>query len=161
MRTMVKSLGKVEKAKIADVVQIHRLVNYWAEKGEMLPRALSEIYESLRDYSVLREDGEVAACIALHISWLDLAEVRSLAVAEGKQRQDAGSRLVKACIREAARLEIPTVFCLTYKPGFFQKMGFRVVEKAELPRKIWTDCYHCAKFPDCDESAMTIDLAKK
>ncbi len=151
-------MKRVEKAKLTDVVQIHKLVNYWAEKGDMLPRALSEIYENLRDYFVLREDEEVIACIALHISWVDLAEVRSLAVAEGKQRQNAGSRLVSACLKEANKLEIPTLFCLTYKPGFFEKMGFHVVEKMQLPRKIWTDCYHCAKFPNCDESAMIFNL---
>lgn len=151
-------MKRVEKAKIADVVHIHKLVNYWAEKGEMLPRALSDIYENLRDYFVLRDDGKVVACIALHISWVDLAEIRSLAVAEGKQRQDAGTSLVKACFKEAAKLGIPNLFCLTYKPVFFEKMGFHVVDKMHLPRKIWTDCYHCAKFPNCDESAMMIEM---
>lgn len=154
-------MRKVEKARISDVVHIHRLVNFWAEKGDMLSRALSDIYENIRDYFVLREDEEVVACIALHISWEDLAEIRSLAVAEGSQRQEAGTALVRACFKEAKRLGIPTLFCLTYKPGFFEKMGFHVVEKMQLPRKIWTDCYRCAKFPDCDESAMMIELHKK
>jgi amino-acid N-acetyltransferase len=146
---------KVEKAKIGDVQQIHELVNKFATKGEMLPRALSEIYENLREYFVVRDDGgQVVACVALHIVWADIAEVRSMAVREEKQDQGLGSELVKACIDESRQLGIPTLFCLTYKPAFFEKNEFIRVDKMELPRKIWTECFRCPKFPDCDEVAL-------
>jgi amino-acid N-acetyltransferase len=142
------------KAKIGDVPQMHQLVNYFADKGEMLARSLSEIYESIRDYFVVREGERVVACVALHVSWLDLAEIKSLAVAEGNQKEGVGARLVEACLKEAKELGIPTVFCLTYKPGFFEKFGFSQIDKMELPRKVWTECYRCSKFPDCDEVAL-------
>jgi amino-acid N-acetyltransferase len=146
---------KVEKAKINDAQSIHVLVNKLAEKKEMLPRALSEIYEGLRDYYVIRDsDNSILACVAMHISWADLAEIRSLAVHEEKQYQGLGSILVKACIKEAEELGIPTIFCLTYKPAFFEKCGFNQVDKLELPRKVWSECFHCPKFPDCDEVAL-------
>jgi amino-acid N-acetyltransferase len=146
---------KVEKAKIGDAQRIHELVNSFAERGEMLPRALSEIYENLRDFFVIRsEQGEVIGCVALHINWSDLAEIKSLAVSGDKQSQGLGSRLVKACLKEARELGIPTVFCLTYKPAFFEKHNFRRVDKMELPRKVWSECYRCPKFPDCDEVAL-------
>lgn len=146
---------KVEKAKIADAQRIHELVNSFAERGEMLPRALSEIYENLRDFFVIRDEhGGVIGCVALHINWSDLAEIKSLAVSEEKQAQGLGSMLVEACLREARELGIPTVFCLTYKPAFFEKHNFRRVDKMELPRKVWSECYRCPKFPDCDEVAM-------
>jgi amino-acid N-acetyltransferase len=149
----------VEKATINDVKRMHELVNKFAGNGEMLPRALSEIYENLRDYFVIRDGkGAVTACVALHISWADLAEVKALAVAEDSHRQGMGAALIKSCIEEAKSLGIPKVFCLTYKPGFFKKQGFKTVEKAELPRKIWAECYSCPKFPDCDEVALVCDV---
>ncbi|MBN1375189.1 MAG: N-acetyltransferase [Dehalococcoidia bacterium] len=151
---------KVEKARIGDVKHMHALINKFASKGDMLPRALSEIYENLRDYFVVRNRvGRVTACVALHISWADLAEVKALAVAEKKRKQGIGAFLVKACVEEAKELGIPRIFCLTYKPGFFTKQGFKVVEKAELPRKIWAECYNCPKFPDCEEVAMLFEVS--
>jgi len=148
----------VEKARIRDVAQMHKLINYYADKGEMLARSLSEIYENVRDYFVVRQGERVIACSALHVSWLDLAEIKSLAVAEDSQGQRIGAQLVEACLNEAKELGIATVFCLTYKPAFFEKFGFSQVDKAELPRKVWTECYRCPKFPNCDEVALVRNL---
>ena len=147
-------MGKVEKAKIADVPQIHKLVNSFSEKGLMLARPLSEIYEALRDFFVIREDSKVVGCAALHVSWSDLAEIRSVAVAEDKQRTGLGTSLVAACLKEAEELGIKTVFCFTYRPEFFRRYKFVDIDKMELPRKVWTDCFRCPKFPNCDETAL-------
>jgi len=144
----------VEKARISDVPQMHQLINYFADKGEMLARSLSEIYENIRDYFVVRQSERVVACAALHVSWSDLAEIKSMAVAEDSQQQGIGTQLVEDCLNEARELGIATVFCLTYKPSFFEKFGFSQVDKMELPRKVWTECYRCPKFPDCDEVAL-------
>ncbi len=110
---------KVEKAKITDVPQIHKLVNHFAGKGEMLARPLSEIYENLRDFFVVRKGKRVIGCAALHIMWEDLAEVKSVAVAEDQQRIGVGKELIDVCLREARELWINTVFCFTYKPEVF------------------------------------------
>jgi amino-acid N-acetyltransferase len=149
---------KLEKARISDVPQMHKLVNYFANKGMMLARPLSELYEHVRDFFVVRQEGKVVACVALHISWDDLAEIKSLAVAEDIQRQGIGKQLVEACLEEAKELGIPAVFCLTYKSDFFEKFGFSRRDKMELPRKIWTECYLCPKFPNCDEIALILNL---
>ena len=148
----------VEKAGIGDVPEMHRLINIFADRGEMLARSLSEIYENVRDYVVVREGGRVVACAALHVNWSDLAEIRSVAVAEDKQGQGVGEKMIKACLKDADKLGIPTVFCLTYKPGFFEKLGFTQVDKMELPQKIWNECYRCSKFPNCDEVALICRL---
>ena len=149
---------KLEKAKITDVPQMQQLINYFADKGEMLARALSELYENIRDYFVVRQGEQVIACTALHVNWSDLAEIKSLAVTEDSQEQGIGVQLVKACLDEARELGIPTIFCLTYKPAFFERLGFSQVDKAELPRKVWTECYRCPKFPNCDEVALIYHL---
>lgn len=151
-------MNKVEKARIQDVPQIHRLVNHFADKGEMLARPLSEIYENIRDYFVIRDGEQIVACAALHVCWADLAEIKSVAVAKDKQRRGIGAQLIEACFKEAKGLGIDTVFCLTYQPAFFEKFGLSRVDKMELPRKIWTECYRCPKFPDCDEVALICKL---
>jgi len=150
----------IRKARMADVKAIHGLIAEYARKGDMLPRALADIYENLRDYFVfLGDGGELVGSAAIHIMWEDLAEVRSLAVREGKMRRGVGTQLVEACISEAIVLGIARVFALTYKPEFFEKLGFHVVDKAELPQKIWADCLKCSKFPDCDEVALVADFS--
>ena len=151
-------MNRVEKAKIKDVAQMHQLINYFADKGEMLARPLSELYENIRDYFVVRQGDRVIACAAIHVSWSDLAEIKSVAVAEDNQDKGVGAQLIKACLREAKELGIPTVFCLTYKPAFFEKFGFSQIDKMELPRKVWTECYRCPKFPNCDEVALIYHL---
>ena len=150
----------IRKARMADVKGIHGLIAEYAKKGDMLPRSLTDIYENLRDYFVfLGNDGELVGSAAIHIMWEDLAEVRSLAVREGKMRRGVGTQLVESCISEAIMLGIARVFALTYKPEFFEKLGFHVVDKAELPQKIWADCLKCSKFPDCDEVALVADFS--
>jgi amino-acid N-acetyltransferase len=145
---------KVDRARVSDANSMHRLISHFADKGEVLPHALSEIYENIRDYFVVRKRGRVIACAALHVTWVDLAEIRSLAVDEQAQNQRIGSALVQACLEEAEELGIPRVFCLVRKPAFFEKHGFQTIDKTELPHKIWAECYRCPKFPDCDEVAL-------
>ena len=151
-------MNPVEKARVSDVIQMHKLVNNFAERGEMLARSLSEMYENIRDYFVIRQGEQVIACAALHVDWSDLAEIKSLAVSEDSQQRGVGARLVEACLSEAKELGIPTVFCLTYKPAFFEKLGFSQIDKMEMPRKVWTECYRCPKFPNCDEVALIYHL---
>lgn len=151
--------SRLRRARVTDVIPVQRLINTFAERDEMLPRSLSEIYENLRDFMVAEADGRLAGCCALHITWADLAEVKSLAVSEDCRNQGLGSGLVRACLDEARELGIPRVFVLTYIPGFFQRFGFRQVEKAELPQKVWSECIRCPKFPDCGEVGMVLELS--
>ena len=151
---------RIDKATMAEAPQIQGLVSSFANIGEMLPRPLSEIYEHLRDFFVVREEQQVVACAALHIMWEDLAEIRSLAVIEGNQEQGMGLVLVNACLTEARRLGIRTVFALTQQPAFFEKAGFHQADVMSLPRKVWGECFRCPKFPQCDETAMVIELGE-
>ncbi|MBN1857087.1 MAG: N-acetyltransferase [Dehalococcoidia bacterium] len=144
----------VSKARIGDVPAMHRLINDFANQGAMLPRALSQIYENLRDYFVVRDGTKVVGCAALHVNWLDLAEIRSLAVEQNRQGEQLGATLVQACIEDAHSLGLPRVFCLTRQPGFFERQGFSLIDKSELPHKVWAECYYCPQFPDCDEVAL-------
>ena len=152
---MTTAAHTLVRAQIADAQPICDLVNTFARKGEMLPRTMSEVYQNLRDFYVIRDDGGVlVACGALHILWEDLAEIKSLAVREDQQGNGLGARIVDACIDEARALGLQTAFALTYRPGFFEKLGFTQADVMTLPRKVWGECYRCPKFPGCNEIAM-------
>lgn len=125
----------------------------------MLPRSLNELYENLRDHFVVEADTELAGCCAVHVTWGDLCEIKSLAVRSEYQGQHLGDRLVNACIEDGRSLGLPRVFVLTYIPSYFQRFGFRELPKAELPHKVWSECIRCPKFPDCGEVSMVLDLA--
>jgi amino-acid N-acetyltransferase len=149
---------KIRKARVSDAKAIHKLVNEMAKHQQMLPRALNDIYENLRDFLILEEDGQVAGACALHLLWEDLAEIRSLAVRKEFQGRGAGRTLVRKCMREAKGLGVKRVFALTYQPEFFTAMGFKALDKSMLPQKIWGDCLRCPKFPECDETAVIMEL---
>lgn len=154
------SRSLVRRARVGDAVAIQRLVTVFAERDEMLHRSLGEIYENIRDFFVVEDEaGEIVGCGALHVCWSHLAEIKSLAVAEAAQGRGHGRQLVHACIEEARELGLTTVFALTYRPEFFQRLGFRVVDKATLPHKVWNECIRCPKFPACGEIAVVYDLA--
>ncbi|NUQ69963.1 MAG: N-acetyltransferase [Chthonomonadales bacterium] len=146
------------KAATADVPGIQRIVSGFAAQGLMLPRSLSQLYESVRDFFVIEEAGEIVGCAALHVSWKDLAEIKSLAVAATAQSRGYGRELVEACLREARPLGVTRVFALTYVPEFFARLGFGEIDKALLPRKVWTECVHCPKFLNCTEVAVIREL---
>jgi amino-acid N-acetyltransferase len=144
----------IEKATVADVQQMHRLINFFAERGDMLHRTLGELYENLRDFFVVRYGEQVVGCGGLHVVWSDLAELKSLAVEESWQKQGLGGRLVQSCLGEAQQIGLASVFCLTYRPDFFGRHGFERLDVMELPRKVWGECIRCPHFPHCNEIAM-------
>ncbi len=149
---------KFRKAKITDVEPIHALITYYAEKGLMLARPRTMLYEGLREFTIAESQGRVIAAGSLHIIWEDLAEIRALAVAPEYCKKGIGHNLVDMFIREARELAIPRVFVLTYQQKFFEKCGFKMVLKDSLPQKVWKECVNCPKFPNCEEVAMIIDV---
>jgi len=148
----------VRRARIADAKIIHQLLLKYAGDGLMLSRSLSDIYEAIRDFYVYEQDGQVVATGCLSICWEDLAEVRSLAVAESMKGKGVGRSIVEACLEEARLIGLRRVFALTYQLEFFQRLGFVEIEKSQLPHKVWGDCVRCPKFPECDELAVMIEL---
>ena len=153
-RETTPSAAIVRKARASDGPAIQRLLAHFAARGELLHRTLNEVYQHLRDFVVCEADGEIVGVCALWLYWEDLAEVRSLAVHEHYGGRGLGKALVGACLEEAAALGIRRVFALTYRPGFFERLGFEALDKRELPQKIWKDCIRCAKFTCCDEVAL-------
>ena len=162
-------LPRIRKARLSDVNDMYRIINYYAGKQRMLPKTRLELYENLRDYSVAADacaqergsfyySGRLLGCGALHIYWENLAEIRALAVAPGMTGKGIGTALVDQLLAESRELEIEQVFLLTYEPKFFSRFGFVQVEPGALPLKVYNECFHCPKFSKCDEIAMVLYL---
>ena len=149
---------QVERATVHDAREVCALINSWAAQGQMLPRTLGETYENIRDFFVVREEGQLVGCAALHITWSDLAELKSLAVEEGLQASGYGRALTEACVAEGRALGLERLFALTYRPGFFERLGWQQADVMSLPHKVWNECYRCPKFPGCEEIAMVLPL---
>lgn len=156
--TAIPPVPLVTRARVGDVDAMHRIINAYADQDEMLHRSHAELYEHLRDYFVVRVGDEVAGCVALHVLWKDLAELKALAVAPAWRSQGFGRLLAEAVIEDARTIGIDVVFALTYRPGFFETVGFRVVEMSQLPRKVWGECFRCPKFDDCHEIPVVFEL---
>lgn len=144
----------IRDARVTDAGSIMRLINELALRHIMLPRSPASVIEHIRDFVVAEVDGRFAGCAALHVIWSDMAEIRSIAVHPDLHKGGIGRAMAERLIEIAGELGLPKVYCFTYVPGFFEKLGFRVVEHRELPHKMFNDCKNCPKFTACDEIAM-------
>jgi len=150
---------RLRKAKMGDVSAMHELLSHFADKRELLPRAISEVYENLQQFFVAEDNGRIVGTCALYVTWDNLAEVKALAVDETYQKRGIGKQLMEECLKVALALDIRRVFTLTLRPGFFERFQFRHVAKDQLPHKVWTECVRCVFFPNrCVEYAMVKDL---
>lgn len=149
----------IRKARMSDIEAIHALINNYAADGLMLARSRSMLYESLREFSVVEEGGEVVGVGGLHIIWADLAEIRALAISPAFTGRGFGRQLVASLVEEARSLDIPRVFALTMCVPFFAKCGFIEVSKETLPQKAWKECINCPQFPNCTETAVALELS--
>lgn len=156
---------RLRKARNTDVPQIRALINEMAARtdqdhqhGHMLPRSLTELYEHIRDYTVLVDEDRVLGCCALQSQWDGLAELKALAVADEVQNRGWGRNLVETVLAGAEELGVDCVYTLTNKMEFFEKLGFAPINMRELPQRVWTECTNCPKFMvACDEVAMTYE----
>lgn len=148
----------IRKATLADAAAIQKLINTFAARGQMLARPISEIYENIRDYYINVDKGRVRAVAGLHVNWDDLAEIKSVAVDKRHQGQGLGRQLIAACIAEGRTLGVRRFYALTYVPDFFKRLGFKRIKRETLPHKVWSECVKCAKFPNCDETAVMLEI---
>ena len=144
----------IRPARMADVTAMHEIITTFAKSHQLLPVSLFEMYQGIRESFVCETDGRVVGTGSLRFYWKDLAEVRSLAVAEEYQGKGYGSALLAACEKLATEYSLERVFTLTYRPEFFEQAGYARIEKSELPQKIWADCVKCHEFPSCSETAL-------
>lgn len=149
----------LKRAKPSDVKAMQMLVLPQVEAGVILARSDDEVASNIRSYILALQNDEIIGFGALHIISPDLAEIRSLVVSPKHQKKGIGSAIVEELIIEAKELGLKKVFSLTYAQRFFESLGFKMIEKSELPaQKIWSDCVKCKHFPICDEKALMLYL---
>lgn len=149
----------IRKAKIGDISDIRRIIDPYGSSGKMLPVALSQLYDRLRSFFVYENgDGKIIGTVALHVTWEELAEIRSLVVDKDFQKKGVGKELIETCIDDAKSIGVKRIFVLSFIPEFFENLGFNRVEKSTLPHKVWTDCLNCIYSPDCKETALIIEV---
>jgi amino-acid N-acetyltransferase len=94
----------------------------------LLGHELVSLYESVPEFLVAVDDaGAVVGAGALHVMWEDLAEVRSVVVAENLRGTGIGHAVLEGLLVKAKTLGIKRVFCLTFETEFFGKQGFEVI----------------------------------
>ena len=145
----------IRQAKASDVDKIYTLIKENSDKALMLPRSKYKIFSRLQGFVVIEDENQdIVGCGALVILWGDLAEIQSLVIDAHKQGQGYGKKVVESLIEKTASLDIPKVLTLTYQVDFFSRMGFVIIDKDSIPRKIWGECLECPKLECCDETAM-------
>jgi amino-acid N-acetyltransferase len=149
----------IRKAELRDVPEIFEMINHYAAERIMLPRSLTDLYESVREFLIAEgERREVIGCGALKFYNAELAEIRSLCVRPGVQNQGIGRSLTERLLTEAEQFGLKTVFALTTTLEFFAKCGFREVARERFPMKVWRDCLRCDRYFHCHEKAVCLDL---
>lgn len=150
---------KFYKPDVTHIPLMQELVKSEVESGKILLRTEDEMATTIRSYTIVEVDGNMAGFTALHIHSPRLAEVRSLVVSKDFRGLKLGQKLVDACISEAKEYKLEQVLSLTYEKGFFESCGFHEIEKENIPEhKIWADCIRCKHFPICEEVAMVYNL---
>jgi amino-acid N-acetyltransferase len=145
---------RTRNAILPDVEQIYSIIHPYAQSGTLLPRAMAELNENVRDFVVAEDAGKIIGCGALHLYGMHLAEVRTIAVDPVAKGRGAGRKVVEALLEEATRQHVTCVCLFTRIPDFFGHLGFTVARREELPDKIYKDCVHCPNLFACDEVAM-------
>jgi amino-acid N-acetyltransferase len=144
----------VRRARTNDVPSIHQLLDYYAARGQLLPRSLDELTEHISSFTVINEADNLTGCAALEVFTEDLGEVRSLAVSDTATGGGYGRALVEEIEHNARTIGLRRLMALTYVPDFFARLGYGVVAMDTLPEKVFGVCVTCPKFRACDEIAV-------
>ena len=133
---------EIRAAKSTDVKGIRKLIDTYAPQRRLLSKETVTLYESVQEFTVAVENGEVVGCGALHVLWEDLAEVRTVAIAEHLRRQGVGHLILEAIIERAREIGVRRVFCLTFETGFFGRHGFEEIHGTPVDPEVYTQLLH-------------------
>jgi amino-acid N-acetyltransferase len=127
----------VRAARTSDVKSIRELVDSYAAPGQMLSKETVTLYESVQEFVVAEKDGVIVGCGALHVLWEDLAEVRTVAVAQQFHKQGIGHLILNEIIRRAREVGVKRIFCLTFQTEFFGSIGFVEIEGTPVEPEVY------------------------
>ena len=148
----------IRRGRASDVPSLYRLIAENERAGHLLPRTLSDLLAHVHRFIVAEEDEEIAGCTDVAPLSDGTAEIRSLVVATGHRGRGIATSLIRAAERVAQAEGYDVLCAFTHTPGPFRTWGFEMVEHAQVPEKIETDCSACTKFGDCDQVAFVRPL---
>ena len=149
----------LREAKKDDAQAIQNLICFYSEDGKMLFRTLEEIETNITGFLVYEKGNEIIGICSLKFGWGHLVEIRSLGVDPRFHRQGIATEMIQGSVERALLKEnCDTAFVLTYAVSLFSRLGFVVVDKMQLPQKVWNDCQACLHKGNCDETAMSLSL---
>jgi amino-acid N-acetyltransferase len=146
----------VRRARTGDVRAIRSLVDANALSGRLLDKPTVALFEDVQEFWVASSaDGEIVGCGALHVMWEDLAEIRTLAVADGHQSRGVGNQIVAALLDAARELGVSRVFVLTFAVKFFRRHGFTEIDGQATTPEVYAELLRSydegiAEFLDLD-----------
>jgi amino-acid N-acetyltransferase len=135
----VPTAVSTRRARTADVRAIRELVQPLAERRVLISKDAVAYFEGIQEFRVAEVDGQIAGCGALHVMWEDLAEIRTLAVAEQRLGLGVGSALLEALLDDARELGVKRVFCLTFETDFFVRHGFTEIDGQAVDPEVYTE----------------------
>lgn len=128
---------QVRPARPADVRAIRALVDTYSLKRRLLAKETVTLYEDVQEFFVAVDGEQVVGCGSLHVLWEDLAEVRTVAVAESHVGRGVGSAILDAIVERARNLGLRRLFCLTFETEFFGRHGFQEIEGTPVDPEVY------------------------
>jgi amino-acid N-acetyltransferase len=133
---------EIRAAKSTDVKGIRKLIDTYAPQRRLLSKETVTLYESVQEFTVAIDNGEVVGCGALHVLWEDLAEVRTVAVAENYRGRGIGHQILEAIVGRAREIGVKRIFCLTFETDFFGRHGFEEIHGTPVDPEVYTQLLH-------------------
>jgi amino-acid N-acetyltransferase len=130
---------EIRPARTSDIKGIRQLIDSYAPQGRLLSKETVTLYESVQEFTVAVEGDYVVGCGALHVLWEDLAEVRTVAVAENLRGKGVGHQILDSIIARAQTIGVKRIFCLTFETKFFGRHGFEVIEGTPVEPEIYKE----------------------
>lgn len=147
----------IRQAQASDVRAIAAMRAPLEASNVLLHHQLVGLFERVQEFMVaVDETGAVVGAGALHVMWEDLAEIRSLVVAESARGRGIGHAIVGALIQRAASLGLRRVFCLTFEVDFFAKHGFEPISDIPVDEETFKEMVQSTD----DGIAEFLDLAR-
>ena len=146
----------VRRATTGDVRAIRDLVQPLSDARVLVAKEAVAYYEGLQEFRVAEVDGSVVGCGALHVLWDDLAEIRTLAVADGCRGRGVGGALLDRLVDDARDLGVDRLFCLTFEVGFFTRHRFGVIQGTPVAPDVYAELLRSQD----DGVAEFLDLAR-
>lgn len=140
-----------------DVPQIRDLVEPYTERRILIAKELVGYYEAVQEF-VVAEDaaGRLIGCGALHVMWMDLGEIRTLAVHPSWRGRGVGHAMMAMLMERARTMGLNRVFCLTFEVSFFSRHGFRPIAGTPVDGEVYTQLLRSHD----DGIAEFLDLAR-